>query len=280
MNELNREEIRFLIDVMTWSFSRMNFNCLFEWKRHYIEGEHQQGNFYAEFGGLVHKCLEIYLQGILPIDQIVEYYDSNFDDYCKSDFDPERREQYYNQGYEYLKDIPKYLPLDKYNIIGVEKELSFVLREDREGYEPREYPMTGFIDLLLENKETGGLVFTDHKSSGMRFSKKTGLPYKNDEEHFKAFVRQQMLYTVPYVEAGKKIEALQWNMFRTKYIKKIYWTREAYDEAYYWALDQIHLLENEENWLPKQDYFYCQNLCGYRNNCIDSLEVKNWFEQI
>ena len=41
MNELNREEIRFLIDVMTWSFSRMNFNCLFEWKRHYIEGEHQ-----------------------------------------------------------------------------------------------------------------------------------------------------------------------------------------------------------------------------------------------
>ena len=63
-------------------------------------------------------------------------------------------------------------------------------------------------------------------------------------------------------------------MFRTKYIKKIYWTREAYDEAYYWALDQIHKLEQEEDWEPHVDFFYCRNLCGYRNNCFDAQSME------
>lgn len=134
--------------------------------------------------------------------------------------------------------------------------------------------MTGFIDLLLENKETGELVFTDHKSSGMRF-KRDGLPYKNEEEHWKAFQRQQYLYCVPFVEAGKKIEALQWNMFRTKYLKKIPWKKEDYEEAYYWALDQIHLLENESEWEPNVNFFYCKNLCGYRFNCPYNEQEEN-----
>lgn len=215
----------------------------------------------------MHKCIELYVGGILPSDQILEYYDNNFDDYCQTDFDPEKKEQYYLQGYDYLKNISKYLPLDEYNILGVEKQLSFTLKEDRDGYEPREYPMTGFIDLLLQNKKTGGLEFRDHKSSGMKF-KRNGEPYKNEEEHWKNFQRQQYLYTVPYIESGKKVETLSWNMFRTKTIKSIPWKREDYEEAYYWALDQIHKLEQEEEWSSNADFFYCKNLCGYRNNCI------------
>lgn len=259
---------------MTWSFSRLNYSCLHEWVRHYVDCDSQESNFYAEFGSLVHECLEYHAKGILPDDQILEYYDNQFNDYCKTYFDPEKREQYYIQGYEYISDIPKYLPLDKYNIIGVEKELHFNLVEDRPGYEHREYPFTGFIDLLLENKKTGGLIFTDHKSSSMKF-RRDGEPYRNQEEHWKAFQRQQLLYTIPFVESGKTVEALQWNMFRSKFIKRIPWTQEAYEEAYYWALDQIHTLENEKIWSPNVDFFYCKNLCGYRNNCMFGSEDRD-----
>lgn len=44
---MTKEEIYFLISMMVWSFSRMNFSCLYEWKRHYLECEPQEGNFYA-----------------------------------------------------------------------------------------------------------------------------------------------------------------------------------------------------------------------------------------
>lgn len=149
--------------------------------------------------------------------------------------------------------------------MGVEKQLKFTLKETTSGFE-KEYPFTGFIDLLLKNKKTGGLIFMDHKSSGMKF-KRNGDPYKNEEEHWKAFQRQQLLYTVPFIEAGEKVDYLSWNMFRNQFIKTIPWTREGYDEAYEWALKQIHILENEGEWIPKQDFFYCKNLCGYRYNC-------------
>ena len=208
----------------------------------------------------------MYAKGILPEDQILEYYDANFDDYCKSDFDPERREQYYNQGYDYLKDLSKNLPLDKYEVVGVEEHVSFTLKEDRPGYEPKEYPMTGFIDLLLRNKKTGELELRDHKSASMRW-KRDGEPYQNHAEHWQNFKRQQYLYCVPFVESGQKIGTLSWNMFRMKYIKQIPWDYQEYKEAYYWALDQIHKLESEEEWEPNIDFFYCKNLCGYRFNC-------------
>ena len=263
---MSNAEDRFIIDCMTWSFSRLNFSCLSEWRRHYIWCQPQEQNFYAEFGSLIHQCIQYYCKGILPADQILEYFDNNFEDKCQSEFDPERREQYYLQGYDYLSDLPKNLPIEDYEIVGVEKKLSFFLKERRPGYEEKDYPFTGFIDLLLRNKKTGNLIFMDHKSSGMKF-KRDGLPYKNEEEHWQNFQRQQLLYTVPFIEAGEKVDFLCWNMFRNQFIKTIHWSQEGYDEAYNWALDQIHLLENESEWEPNVNFFYCKNLCGYRFNC-------------
>ena len=126
--------------------------------------------------------------------------------------------------------------------------------------------MTGFIDLLLRNKKTGELELRDHKSASMRW-KRNGEPYQNHAEHWQNFKRQQYLYCVPFVESGQKIGALSWNMFRMKYIKQIPWDYQEYQESYYWALDQIHKLEEESEWEPTIDFFYCKSLCGYRNNC-------------
>jgi hypothetical protein len=54
---------------------------------------------------------------------------------------------------------------------------------------------------------------------------------------------------------------------------------QEYQEAYYWALDQIHKLESEEEWEPNIDFFYCNNLCGYRFNCpyvTQEVEKQDW----
>lgn len=253
---------------MTWSFSRLNYSCLHEWVRHYVDCEKQDSNFYAEFGSLVHECIEYYAKGILPDDQILEYYDNNFDDYCKTYFDPEKREQYYQQGYEYVKCISKKLPLDSFEVLGVEEQLTFSLKERRPGFENRDYPFTGFIDLHLKNKKTGEIIIMDNKSASMKF-RRDGSVYKNQEDHWKKFQYQLYLYSYPFVEKGEKIDTLAWNFFRQGgLIKPIPWVKEDYEEAVNWALDQIHTLENEKLWFPNEDFFYCNNLCGYRNKCF------------
>lgn len=252
---------------MTWSFSRLNFSCPYEWHRHYIECEPQESNFYAEFGSLVHQIIEYYAKGILPPDQLLEYYDNNFDDKVQSECDPKRREQYYNQGFDYVSNISQNLQLEDYDILGVEKALKFSLKERRPGFEERDYPFTGFIDLFLKNKKTGKIIIADNKSANMRF-RRDGTPYKNQEEHWLAFQRQLYLYSYPFVEEGQEISYLSWNFFRQGGVfKTIPWKRKDYDKAVNWALDRIHFLEQEEEFLPKPDFFYCNSLCGYRYNC-------------
>ena len=34
-----------------------------------------------------------------------------------------------------------------------------------------------------------------------------------------------------------------------------------------WVSDLVGEIHNEENFCPHIDYFYCENLCGFRNSC-------------
>ena len=56
------EELDFLLDTMTWSFSRLNsfYNCPHEWYERYVMCQKGENGFFGEFGCCCYKILERY----------------------------------------------------------------------------------------------------------------------------------------------------------------------------------------------------------------------------
>lgn len=257
------EEELFVMDTMTWSFSRLNsyYNCAYEWYLHYLECSKAENGFFGEYGSLIHKILEKYIKGELSLFDLNQYYEENFNEQIPHDAPPNKyvdiRQSYYDKGIEYLNNID--LALDRYEILGVEKEIHFKI-EDKD--------FVGYIDLLVRDKETGEIIIIDHKSASIKILK-NGSISKSDQKHFLEFKRQLYLYSIPIVKEYGSVSKLKWNMFKDQKWIEIPWKQEEYDEAIQWAKDTLKLIENESLWLPNQDYYYCNYLCGQRNNACE-----------
>ena len=257
MNECNCED--FIISTMKWSFSRLNSfdsGCRLEWKRHYIDCEPSHQSFYGAAGGFSHKILEMYEKGELDMWDLPGYFEAHFAEEVPYDAPPNKytdlKADWFNKVYEYFENID--LPLDKYQVCGVEKQLDFMVGE---------YPFIGFIDLFLRDPEDGKYILVDHKSSNIKILK-SGKISKSDQEHFLAFKRQQFLYCLPIIEEYGEgcVKELRWNMFRNREWISIPFNKEEYEETIDWAISTIHRIENETEWPPKPDMFFCRNLCG------------------
>lgn len=258
------EEELFLVDTMTWSFSRLNsfYNCPYEFYLHYIECNKSEGGFFGEYGSLMHTILEKYAKGELSLFELNQYYEENFSSSIPHDAPPNKyvdiRKSYYDKGIEYLNNID--LDLEEYEILGVEKEVRFKL-EDKD--------FVGYIDLLVKDRETGEIIIIDHKSASIKLLK-NGDVSKSDQKHFLSFKRQLYLYSVQIIKEYGKVSKLKWNMFKERKWIEIPWKQEEYDEAVQWAKNTIELIKKESLWLPNSNsYYYCNYLCGQRNNACE-----------
>ena len=74
------EELDFLLDTMTWSFSRLNsyYNCAYEWYLHYVQCNKSENGFFGEYGSLINKILEKYEKGELSLFELNNYYEEHF----------------------------------------------------------------------------------------------------------------------------------------------------------------------------------------------------------
>ena len=254
----------FLLDTMTWSFSRLNYTCLREFKLHYIDCNQGIDSFFGQFGTFMHKILEMYAKGELSVFELSQYYEDHFDEEVWMDAPYNKykdlKEDYFYKGLEYLDNID--LSLDDYDVLGVEKEVRFLTVGGRD--------MVGYIDLLLREKDTGRIIITDHKSATLKFLK-SGKISKADLPHFEEFKRQLYLYSIPILEEYGRVDELMWNMFKDRRWIKIPFDKEEFKSAVKWAQEQLVKLYQEEEWSPKEGAgekdFYCRNLCGQREIC-------------
>lgn len=253
------DELEFLIDTMQWSFSRLNsyYNCPYEWKLHYLECNKSENGFFGEFGSLVHTILEKYAKGELSLFELNQYYEEHFCEEVPHDAPPNKyvdiRQSYFDKGQEYLNNID--LDLSKYEVLGVELKVNFEI----EGKD-----FVGYIDLFLRDKSTEEIVIVDHKSASIKILKNGNIS-KSDQQHFLEFKRQLYLYSIPIIKEYGSVSKLKWNMFKDQKWIEIPWKKEEYDEAVQWAKDTLKLIENEKEWPPNPDYYYCHYLCGQRN---------------
>ena len=254
------EEDKFVVDNFTWSFSRLEsfYNCPLAWRRSYIDCEPKCSNSFAEYGSCVHKILEQYEKGELDLFDLSDEYERRFANEVVTEFPPNKyanlRQSYFEKGQRYFEEIN--LPIDNIEILGVEEKIKFTI-DDK--------PFIGFIDLRYRDKD-GHMIFMDHKSANVSFTKKNEVS-KSCLEKMKSYKRQQYLYTIPFVEAGEKVDYLEWNFFNNQKIYRIPWNADEYSEAVSWAKNTIKLIEAEEEWLPSPDYYFCHNLCDHRNFC-------------
>ena len=249
------------IDLMLFSYSRLSsfYNCKHEWYLHYIEGRQGLDNFFSQFGSYMHKILEKYEKGELDFFDLVDYYTEHFSEEIYFDAPPNNyvdiKDSYYKKGLDYLENID--LVLEKYNVLGIEKKVEFELGG---------FPFVGFIDLLLEDKETKEITILDHKSASIKFLK-NGNVAKGDKEHVEDFKRQLYLYSIPVLEEYGRVNFLEWNLFKDRNHYRIPWNGTEFESAKEWALSTIDLQKSERDWEPKQDLFYCKYLCGMREEC-------------
>ena len=252
-------EYSFIIDGWTWSFSRVNYECLYELKLNYIDGESKSSSAYSQFGAFCHKILEMYAKGEIEYYELSSYYEDHFDEEVTLDFPPNKytdlREKAFYSGLEYFENID--LNLNDYEILGVEKEVRFEIGG---------YNFVGYIDLLLRNPNTGEITILDHKSSSIKILK-NGKVSKSDQWHFEQFKKQLLLYSIPVLEEYGRVDYLKWNMFKDHKTIQIPFSRLELDKAKEWALAKIREVENETEWSKHPSYFYCNNLCSMREHC-------------
>ena len=272
--DFSPEEARFLISMMTWSFSRLNsyYHCPYEWKQKYLLGKSGLSSAMAQYGGFMHKIHEMYFNGELGLFDLAGYYEDNYKDAVTERFPNNQyvdlAYSYYQAGLEYWENFD--WDLSDYEILGVEKELNF---------EYGGYSFIGYIDLLLQDKADGKLVIVDHKSSKLKF-KKNGEISKTDLDHYEQFKKQLYLYSHPLLEeyGGDSVKALEWNLFRCGNHHRIGWERDEYESTMKWVLDTIDHIRNEREWGPNKEFveaqinhkylgFFCMNLCSTRNRC-------------
>lgn len=203
----------------------------------------------------------MYAKNEISLFEISQYYEENFWMEVTEDAPPNKyvdiKQSYYEKGLEYLDNID--LVLDKYEILGVEKEVNFTIGN---------YKMIGYIDLLLKEKDTERIIILDHKSASLKY-KKNGEISKTDIQKFLEFKRQLYLYSIPVIKEYGKVDYLEWNMFKDRKHIKIDWIEEEYNEAIKWAYDTVKLIEQENTWFPNPNYYYCNYLCGQRVNACE-----------
>lgn len=264
-----------------YSFSRLSSfdECKYCYYLNYVLPNDQrppnEDNAFNLYGSFVHELLEKYSKGELASWDLLDKYVDEFELQVNKPFPPnsfvDLHDSYYNDGYAFLERFDGFD--DEYETLGVEQP--FVV-------DFGDFKLRGFIDLILRDKKTGGIVVLDWKSKSKFASKKEQAEY----------ARQPYLYSKYIFDTyGVWPEKLRFYMFRKDTMVDIPFSQYDYNEAVEWARSQVRRIEykidnDDDGWMPREDLvgkdgqpnFFCSFICGFRNNCRYVKEVKDEFQ--
>lgn len=252
-------DYEYIFDNLSWSFSNLKsfIQCPFEWKLKYVDCCSGIDNIYGKFGSVCHKTLELYLTNKLKAEELLQYYTEHFDvlDVVQDEYEAKRYDKLDAIGKEYFTNFT-----DNFNIkeiIGVEKKIEF----DFFGK-----TFIGYIDLIYRDKE-GNLIILDHKTAEAPFNK-NGTIKKTKQSDFDFYKKQLYIYCLGIEKIyGRRPNKIGWNFIRSGQIHLLDFDKQEYKEACEWAKETISNVYCTERFSRVENFFYCNNLCKYRNLC-------------
>lgn len=252
------------ISKMQWSYSRLTSfeHCKYEFYLNYIIHDNEkylsEGNYYAEVGSFVHEILAMIFNKELTPDEAAQYYIDNFDDNVFYKTKQSTMNKTFELCANYFSEVD-FSWLNDYEILGVEMEVKFQI----EGYN-----FIGYIDLLVRDKRDGKIVVIDNKSSEYPFRLDGKIKAKS-KQSFENYKKQMYLYSYAVMDKyGEFPKEITWNHFKDGgRFATIPFVKSEYDKSVKWFVDTIRAIENEQDFAPNEDFFYCHNLCNFRNSC-------------
>lgn len=252
------------VSDMVWSYSRLSAfeQCRYQFYLKYIVSDDSlylaEGNFYTEAGSYVHHILEMVLKGELSVDDAGQYYIDHYDENVFYKTKPSAMERSYETCAAFFGDLTL-KPLHGHDILGVEQEIQTTINGHK---------LLGYIDLLLRDMRDNRLVIVDHKSNRCMLSRRTNQPLKSMEQQFDTYKHQMYLYCHAVNELyGEFPHKIVWHHFKDNACDVIPFRQSEYEQTLRWLDDTIAQIEHEEEFSPTVDFFYCNNLCPFRNSC-------------
>lgn len=231
------------IEHIKWSFSRLGtFNqCPYQYKLQYEDKVEGISNSYGDYGTLMHDSIEMILRG----EDGYSNYVSKMHSIPLPSFSKETA--YHHHVPNFLKNFSK--TKIKGEIIGIELDRTIEIDEFNS--------FRGLSDLELKSGDD--YIIVDWKIS-KKFSK-IDLTYK----------RRQLYLYAEFIKRDYGVYPKEMFFFfpadvsRAPY-HKIKFSKADFDEAWDWFHSTIDSVRGGDR-TPKPDWFYCSNLCSFRQVC-------------
>lgn len=267
--------------VGTYSFSRLNADCLYCYYLDYVADRKEKlrkvSNGFADVGLIAHKVLEDFGNGKLLQFELKDRFLADFDEgvpygvklVMDNGYVKDMTEKY---KADCAKFFEKYDGIDVGEQIAAEEKFSLLLK-----IKDKTIILRGVIDCIALDSD-GEYHIIDFKSKSA---------FKSPEE-LRNYARQLYLYSIfVKYKYGRFPKTLQFLQFRIDHTEVINFSEDGLNEALNWVYNQTELLENEQFWTPKclqesekqkqglkPDYFVPNNLCSYRFSCKYSPQYK------
>ena len=260
-----------LKDGHRYSYSQLSSfsECPFGYYLKHIEGVEDKSNGFAEQGSLIHDILDKWAKKEIKKEDMAKEYERRYADEVVTSFprmltSKGYAEKTYMQGLEYFQNFDEF---PGYTVVSAEEKFDQPIKLT----DGCERPFIAFVDLILRDEFSGGLVVVDHKSKSLAEFK------RHKEEMYK----QQYIYSYFVYQKYREWPAsLMFNLFKAEEKDEQLFSMEKYNEVMQWATDAIHQIESYDilDWMkckeqktPGKPDMYCGYICSSRASCPNSI---------
>jgi hypothetical protein len=257
---MDKNIIDMTLENMKFSYSSVSsFNtCAYGFYLSYIQYAERTGNWFSDFGLLMHETLERYFKGELEIMELAGFYEENYPKMVTSDAPPYPAgiaDRYYADGLRFFEEFD--FNKDDYEVVFVEDIIETTHNDIKLVVKP---------DLVLKDKKTGEYLLLDYKTSNP-FSK-DGKPDKKKMADY----RKQMYLYAYFINHNRdyKISKIRLWFVRVNKFDEFDYVEEDAGDVVNWFFNGILNIKFEEEFPPcdtTKNKFFCMNLCGVSAFC-------------
>lgn len=190
--------------------------------------------------------------------ELADAYEAEYDEAVKHYFPPFPKglaARYYDEGLQYFRSFDGFG--DGMEILSVEDKFELYIRSNR---------FVGIADLVLRDRNSGGITVIDHKSKSMNSMQKA--QYENTRQlyTYAAYVKERF---------GAFPTLLRFNMFRYGVNIDEPFSMERYIETMDWIERTIAEIRAEKEWKVSSSSYFCRFICSTRLYCPIAGEIMN-----